>query len=96
MCLFNAYQKLVMSKSDVQVKAAYGAWEQSRDRLKAMEKRLEGALQRHTEGAVAPSDLMAEVRVLRTQTDQLLSVALRAITARAEQRLKPGFTDSGV
>lgn len=36
------------------------------------------------------------VAALRTHTDTLLSVALQAITARATERLKPGYRGSGV
>jgi hypothetical protein len=85
-----------MSRSDEQVKAAYQAWEQSRDRLKAMERLLEDAVKLHSEGGPLPTELMGDVKELRTRTEALLSAALQAITARAEERLKPGFKDSGV
>lgn len=85
-----------MGRSDEQVKAAYSAWEESRDRLKAMEKRLEDALKLHSQAGPPPDALMADVAALRTRTDALLSVALQAITARATERLQPGYRDSGV
>jgi hypothetical protein len=85
----------IMSRSDEQVKLAYGAWEQSRDRLKALEKLLEQAMTLHAQGASAPTDLVAEIQVLRTRTDELLSVALQAMTARAGEKLQPGLRDSG-
>ena len=84
-----------MTRSDEQAKAAYEAWEQSRDRLKAMEKLLESALKLHAAGAPAPTELVADVRALRTRTDELLTAALQAITARAEERLRPGFKERG-
>jgi hypothetical protein len=80
---------------DEQVKVAYGEWEQSRDRLKQMEKLLEDALKLHSEGAVAPTELMADVKALRIRTDELLAAALKAITARAEERAKSGPRHSG-
>jgi hypothetical protein len=85
-----------MSRSDERVKAAYQAWEQSRDRLKALELLLEHALKLHSEGGPQPAELIADVQALRSSTDALLAAALAAITRRAEERARPGFKESGV
>ena len=83
-----------MSRSDEKVKAAYRAWEQSRDRLKAAERLLLDAIDRGPIGATPPALPVEEVHSLRRQTEDLLAAALLAITARAEERRTPGFDDS--
>ena len=83
-----------MSRSDEKVKAAYRALEQSRDRLKAAERLLQDAIDMGPVGAAPPARTVEEVGSLQRQTEDLLGAALRAITARAEERRTPGFDDS--
>ncbi len=83
-----------MSSNDEKVKAAYRAWEQSRDRLKAAERLLQDGVDRGPVGAAPPAQALEAVQALRRQTEDLLGAALLAITARAQERRTPGFDDS--